>query len=297
MITLCLCVPEPEILENGLAPTDTVPQDDDVAVLSAGPPQPDDKDIRKLEIEGQVHPGDENQDQRRRSSSGSSYDSDGEKNEGTYTSPDYADKYKDEEDQRPDDLSSIEERADRERDSYISQPEEKPGYDEPDEKDKDVFPGETDLDAISTNDTTFETNLDDVIDGDKDKPDENFNMAPRSPKRKYQSSSESEPEEEPEKNDEDRKAGKEEGKEDDQFGEPPAAEGEVVDGEERPKSGDVMPQEGKDSDADEKKSKSSSDEEEEKFDDLKNDIDRERPQDDDDETKNEDQEKPGETYV
>ena len=262
-------------------------------MLGAGPPQPDDKYIRKLEIEGQVHPGDGNQGQRRRSSSGSSYDSDGEKNEGTYTSPDYADKYKDEEDQRPDDLNPIEERADREGDSYISQPEEKSGYDEPDERSKDAFPGETDLDATPTNDITVETHLDDVIGVDKDTPDVNFNMAPRSPKRKYESSSESEPEEEPEKYDEDSK----QTEESDRFKEPSAAEGEIADSEERQKPDDVMPRTDCDSEADEKKSKSSSSDDDEKFDDLKNDIDRGRPQDDNAETKDEDKDEPGETYL
>ena len=288
MITLCLCVPEPETLENGPTDTDTVPREDDVAVLGAGKPPVDDKQDRKLEIEGQVHPGDE--DQRHRSSSGSSYDSDGEKNEGTYTSPDYADRYKDEEEHRPDDLSPIEERLDRERDSYISQPDEKtpevtPGYDEPDDKDQRIFPGETDLDAVPTDEISVETNLDDVVDDDKKEPDENFNMPPRNPKRKYQSSSEIEPDEEPEK-DEDGDKGAD-------IIEGTPAGGAVDDDEgEKPQGDDEKTG---DSDADEK-SKSSASDNEERFDQIKDDIDEDKPQDDD-ETKDGYKDKPGEAIL
>ena len=277
--TVCV-FPEPETLENGLEPTDTdtVPRDDDVAVLGAGKPPVDDI---QLKIEGQVHPCDE--DQRHRSFSGSSYDSDGEKNEGTYISPDYSDKYKDEEDLRRDDFSPIEER-DRERDSYISQPDEKtpevtPGYDEPDEKGEKVFPGETDLDAVPEDALIVKANLDD--DGDKKKPDENFNMAPRSPKRKYQSSSESEPEEDLEK-------------EDDKIeGTPTVDDVDDDEGREKPEDNDEKTSE---SDTDEKKSKSSVSDDEDKFDKIKDDIDEDKPGEED-ETKDDDKDKAGEANV
>ena len=271
MITLCLCVPEPETLENGVAPTDTVLLDEDVPVVSATAPQPEDKDITKLEFEGQVHPGVEGA--RTRSSSGSSYDSDGEKNEGTYTSPDYADKYKDEEEQRPDDLSPVEEKIDPERERYASQPDDVQGYDEPDKQDRDAFPGETDLDAAPENNETVETNLDDVVADDKDRPDENFNMAPRSPKRKYESSSESEQEEEPDRdneNDDAKRDADEVGKE-----------------TQKPEDEEPRVDEGADDDA-EKRSRSSSSSDDEKFDKLKDDIDQ---------TRDEDKDKPGETSL
>lgn len=251
-----LCVPEPDTLVNGSA----APEE-----LASVPPT-EDKETRKLEIEGQVHSGavgDEGRGEpqvagdRRSSTSGSSYDSDGEKNEGSYTSPDYAERYP--QDSAPDPvlMSPI---AEQSRDHVT------PADDVMVQKPEEPIPGETDLDAVTPTEEAKplvieETNLDEEPQDDaqtptQDKADENSNVAPKNPKRKYESSSESEAEDErPEK-------------------EP-----------EQPAEDDSAKPEEKGDDKDEMDSKSSHSDDEEKFAALKEEIDEQKPQDEDDANK------------
>ena len=301
---MCLCVPEPESLENDISPTgDTliVPTDDHVTMLGAEKPVDyKSNNDRKFEIKGQAHAG-KGEGHRSRSSSGSSYDSEGEKNEGSYSSPDFADR-----EDKPDDLTPTEELRNRyrERSNLIGEPEddnldnamEKEGYSEPYIRDLGPLEGETDLDAVPPNGLTFDTNLyydDDNVD-DKERPDENFNVTPRSPKRKYQSSSsESEPENESDKYSDD----------DDDIGrceiEGTPDDGDLDEDKGRKKTdsdegGDRTANDSDIHDDDEKKSRSSASDDEEKFEGI---IDNFDDVSQDDDSEGDDEDKPGETNV